>query len=137
MNGEKAYLEGEDAMPLTKKKDGLGEEIESFNLQKQRVTAGGKLFCMQFDAMIRKRYYYFKRDRKGLCCEMLAPLFLVALACLFTKMNWFKKSPPLEFTPDLIDTPQHIMLNDNNTPPGFIENFPSEFEVKEVDVTTL
>lgn len=37
--------------------------------------------CGNISALLQKRYHIYKRDRAGLCCEVLVPVFMVLLGC--------------------------------------------------------
>lgn len=51
-------------------------------LEEIKVKSQCQLFMMQFGAMFKKRFHYFKRDKKGLCCEILCPFIMMLIPVL-------------------------------------------------------
>jgi len=48
---------------------------------------------MQIGAMFTKKWHYFKRDKKGICCEIFFPFLFLLLPIYFAKVtggNWEK-----------------------------------------------
>lgn len=49
----------------------------------QRIRDPTSLFFIHLWALIVKRLHYFRRDKKGLCCELILPVLLITFG-LFT-----------------------------------------------------
>ena len=62
------------------------KEIDQLRLGDIRVKSPGKLFCMQYKAMFKKRLYHFTRAKTALVCEIFVPLILLLLGILFTRV---------------------------------------------------
>jgi len=65
--------------------------------------------------MFSKKYHYFKRDKKSLCCEILFPFFIFLLPIYFHKI-----APEDYYSKVIIDENmysgygiQDILINDN------------------------
>ena len=51
-------------------------EVDDFNLKNVRVTSSFKIFWIHLLALIVKRLQFFKRDIRGLLCEIIIPCFV-------------------------------------------------------------
>lgn len=58
------------------------EGLDNFDLNSVRVTNSSKLFFMHIKALIIKRLRYFKRDKRGLMCELFLPCLVVLFGML-------------------------------------------------------
>ncbi|KAL4432498.1 hypothetical protein ABPG74_013352 [Tetrahymena malaccensis] len=76
-------------------------EKQSINCIDERITNPTKLFFIHFWALIQKRLNYFKRDKKGLCCELILPIILIAFGLLIQKVLNFSDSSGLDLTPTI------------------------------------
>lgn len=65
------------------------------------------------EAMLTKRFLIYKRDKCGLCCELIVPVFLVLFGSLLTKIDWLKPSNPRILEPSLYPEPQRLLFNEN------------------------
>jgi ATP-binding cassette subfamily A (ABC1) protein 3 len=51
--------------------------VDDFDLTHQKLTGDFTLFLTHFSALIKKRLLYFKRDLRGLMCEIFLPILIV------------------------------------------------------------
>lgn len=51
-------------------------KADDFNLQQDKIKSSCTLFLLHFKALFIKRLIYFKRDLRGIFCEILLPCFL-------------------------------------------------------------
>lgn len=77
------------------KKDKIAETIadENFELNDIRVKDPVKIFFMHFWALCRKRFIYFKRDKRGLVCEIFLPIIIILAGMYLTTVQFVKDSP--------------------------------------------
>jgi hypothetical protein len=57
-----------------------------------KVKSNAVLFAMQYGAMFEKKFHYFKRDKKSLCCEIVFPLLMMFIPLYFNK--YADRPPP-------------------------------------------
>ncbi|KAL4476001.1 hypothetical protein ABPG72_007887 [Tetrahymena utriculariae] len=76
-------------------------EKQTINNYDERITDPTKLFFIHFRALIQKRLNYFKRDKKGLCCELILPIILIAFGLLLQKLLSFSDSSGYDLTPTI------------------------------------
>ena len=62
----------------------IKDELDDFDLQKDRIQGEWNIFKTQFSALVLKRLRYFKRDGKGLFLELFFPALLVIVGIAFT-----------------------------------------------------
>ena len=62
-------------------------------------------------ALLIKRYHLYKRDRTGICCEVVVPFICVIIGCLLAKVNFNQVSYTIAVEPSLYPEPQRIVLN--------------------------
>ncbi|KAL4432497.1 hypothetical protein ABPG74_013351 [Tetrahymena malaccensis] len=79
------------------------QDIESQEDQTfiERITDPTQLFFTHFWALIKKRIHYFKRDKKGLCCELILPIILIALGLFIASLSNFKDWKSYELNPTI------------------------------------
>lgn len=102
-----------------KEKKNMTEEVIEENLKtsevielgKIRVKSKSKLFFMHFGALIKKRMIYFKRDTKGLICEVIIPIIVVFLGILITLIQLIKDSDPGWINAKLFNNDPVLTLN--------------------------
>lgn len=70
-----------------------------------------------------KKYHYFKRDYKGLCCEILFPILFLLLPIYFNKVKKSEWSPSLAIDEHMYPNPQSVLINSltNSVPSSFID----------------
>lgn len=105
-----ASLEREDLAKLnniTKKPSlKLGQEkqgeIDDFDLNAVRTPPGMRLFFIHFVALFLKRVRFFKRDLRGLICEVFLPMAVVLVGLSILLINFILESPVVLLTPALL-----------------------------------
>ena len=64
--------------------------------------------------MILKRLRYFRRDIRGLICEIFLPCAIVVVGLAILLINFVVDSPEILLKPDIYDTPIKSTLNSNH-----------------------
>jgi hypothetical protein len=59
-----------------------------------------------------KRFFIYRRNRKGLIIEVFIPVLLVIIGFSLSKVRYFVEQPNREFTPSLYPK-QRILANQN------------------------
>ncbi|KAL4476000.1 hypothetical protein ABPG72_007886 [Tetrahymena utriculariae] len=59
------------------------------------------IFLIHLQALIKKRLHYFRRDKKGLCCEIILPIMLVAFGLFVAYSSTFDEWPSFQLNPPL------------------------------------
>ena len=62
---------------------------------------------MHFGALTRKRFLYFKRDIKGLLCEIFIPIIIIWLGFAVTKIQIIRQADNALYTPTLFEMPDN------------------------------
>lgn len=62
-------------------------------------------------ALFTKRFHIYKRDKTGLCCEVLTPLILVIFGCALLQIPFLFPTPPFEVTTSAYPAPQRALFN--------------------------
>lgn len=60
-------------------KKSINGDVDNFDLNSVRIKNPVQLFLTHFWALVMKRVHYFKRDKKGLFCEMILPCILIVI----------------------------------------------------------
>jgi ATP-binding cassette subfamily A (ABC1) protein 3 len=60
-------------------KDHAKDNIDDFDLNTVRVSSSVEIFFIHFWALCVKKMQYFKRDLKGLACEILMPIIMILI----------------------------------------------------------
>lgn len=84
---------------------------ETVELENIRVKDKGSLFMMHFGALTKKRLIYFKRDLKGLICEVIIPIIVVFIGILITLIQLIKDSNEGWINASLFDNSPILTLN--------------------------
>jgi ATP-binding cassette subfamily A (ABC1) protein 3 len=87
----KPLLESESSEPANNKMTALVEK-EDFTLHEIREKNAWKLFWIHYYALCKKRIVYFKRDRRGLICELILPILVIAIGMSLTTIEFIRKS---------------------------------------------
>jgi ATP-binding cassette subfamily A (ABC1) protein 3 len=67
---------------------------------------------MHFGALTKKRFIYFKRDIKGLVCEIVLPIIIIWLGLSVTTIQILTEEDPISLTPKLWNFPSNeIWIN--------------------------
>lgn len=116
--GEKKHPKikgGVGASEATKKnpqEEILGSQNE-VELEQIREKNTSKIFWMHFGALTRKRFLYFKRDIKGLLCEIFIPIIIIWLGFAVTKIQIIRAADSAVYTPTLFEMPENQMWVNN------------------------
>lgn len=84
------------------------EEQNEFDLNSVKVKNGFSLFFIHFWAIFIKRLQYFKRDKKGLCCEIFLPAIIIIVGLCLTFIKFVTDAPTTRFEPNILDSPRNI-----------------------------
>jgi len=91
--------------------DNTKDDLEEFDLKKDKIPSQWGLFKSHFHALSVKRYHYFKRDKKGLCCEILLPVIMIIVGILITKASTIKNYNPMPIADNLYDYKVNVGYN--------------------------
>eukprot|EP01065_Artemidia_motanka_P007592 TRINITY_DN137_c0_g1_i12.p1 TRINITY_DN137_c0_g1~~TRINITY_DN137_c0_g1_i12.p1 ORF type:complete len:1800 (+),score=711.39 TRINITY_DN137_c0_g1_i12:86-5401(+) len=58
-----------------------GQPPVGYSVRQEDLLQGTQLHWSQWRGLMRKRFNYYKRDRKTLCCQTLLPIVLITIAC--------------------------------------------------------
>jgi len=94
--------------------DGDNKSQIQYALEEQRITSTFHLFCTHFYALIKKRYIYFKRDGKGLACEILLPGIVIFIGLLMTLISFIKDVPAWSVAPDILPESYSVWVDSSN-----------------------
>ena len=83
------------------------EAQNEVELQEIREKNSTKLFWMHFNALIKKRFIYFRRDVKGLICEIVLPIVIIWLGFLVTKIQFIQEAENVTMTPAIFELPSN------------------------------
>ena len=89
------------------------DDLNGFDLRKEKMQGSWKIFKTHFAALVRKRVQYFKRDKKGLCCELFLPVLMILVGVLIGKGGFIKTPVPLPIVDDLYDYRLKVAYNPN------------------------
>ncbi|EAS03352.2 ABC transporter family protein (macronuclear) [Tetrahymena thermophila SB210] len=77
-------------------------EQQNYNdISKEKIQNQFQIFLVHLQALIKKRLHYFKRDKRGLCCEIILPIILVALGLYSAYSSAFNEWSSLQLDPAL------------------------------------
>ena len=79
-----------DKMTGEQRKALVDNELD-FDLDSIRVKGPFEVFAMHFWALSLKRFIYFKRDYKGLFCEVVLPILIIVIGLSFTLITFIKE----------------------------------------------
>ena len=83
-----------DQIEEEKKDNEFGEESltasKMSNQDSSENLVGKGSLCASITALLVKRFNLYKRDRCGLCCELIAPVILVLLGLALLQIDWLK-----------------------------------------------
>jgi len=78
-------------------------DLEEFNLKENKIQGQWALFKTHFSALSTKRYQYFKRDKKGLCCELFLPVIMIIVGIVIAKSTTPKNYKPMNISDNLYE----------------------------------
>jgi ATP-binding cassette subfamily A (ABC1) protein 3 len=115
----------EDMKDSMDKKDRIAQTIakENFELNDIRVKDPVSVFFMHFWALCKKRMIYFKRDKRGLVCEIFLPIIIILAGMAMTKIQFIKESPSGELLPSIISKTPVISYSTMNQISGLDDYF--------------
>jgi len=70
--------------------------------------------CKSTGALMTKRFHIYKRDKCGLMCELVIPIFLVILGLAFCEVGWLTSSPAFMLETSAYPSPQRMLFNQDN-----------------------
>lgn len=119
------------------------EAIDDFDLSSVKIKGKLALFFVHFWALFIKRLQYFKRDKKGLCCEIFMPCAIVGVGLCITLITFIYESPPLKMYPGILPTPINLPVQDpyrsyyyqNANFPGNYFNYLSTSSINNNDIS--
>lgn len=71
------------------------------------------VFFQHLAALFLKRFYIYRRNRRGLIIEVLVPVFLVIIGFAFSKVQFFINQPERPLSTGLYPNPQRIIANEH------------------------
>ena len=75
------------------------EDDLDFQLEDIREKNPTSLFRMHFAALCTKRFIYFKRDLKGVFCELILPIIIITLGLCITLIRFVRDPTPKDLVP--------------------------------------
>lgn len=60
---------------------------------------------MHYRSLVRKRFLYFRRDIRGLLCEIFIPILIIWLGFLVTRIEIVKNGNSADFKPSIFEMP--------------------------------
>ena len=105
------------------------KEVDNFHLNDVRIKDRKKLFFIHFWALIKKRLQYFKRDKRGLACEIFIPCIMLIFGLYMLTMpgSYEQKSYWLD-TDKLYDyTPNNFYGSSSDISTSNLENLMQNF----------
>jgi len=93
-------------------KSGAKDPLDDFDLAKDRIKGRWNIFWTHSIALIMKRIHYFKRDQKGLFCELFLPVIMIIIGILITKAQTITNPIPIRITDDYYGV-NNVLVNQN------------------------
>lgn len=81
------------------------DKVDDFELDKVKIKNKFMLFFVHFWALMLKRLHYFKRDKKGLVCEIILPCIVIVLGLCLTFITFTYPSPAMDLVPSILTLP--------------------------------
>lgn len=69
------------------------------DLESIRIKGSLSILKMHFWVLIKKRLIYFKRDYKGVFCEIVLPILIISFGLIFTLISFVKDLVHKDYTP--------------------------------------
>jgi ATP-binding cassette subfamily A (ABC1) protein 3 len=87
-------------LPIEGEQQKLREDaINDYDLETIRIKGRMEIFNMHFLALIKKRFIYFKRDYKGVFCEIVLPILIMTAGLIFTLITFVKDPVAKDYLP--------------------------------------
>lgn len=64
-------------------------------------------------ALLTKRFHIYKRDKCGLCCEIVVPVVLVLVGLSLLQIPFLKDSPAFTLDTSAYPSPQRLLFNND------------------------
>jgi ATP-binding cassette subfamily A (ABC1) protein 3 len=111
--------------------------LDNFDLNKVRITNKVSLFFIHFYALTLKRVRYFRRDFRGLVCEVFLPCAIVVVGLAILMINFIFESPPMFITPSMYENPIKSSISSNAGFSNLVtnQNILSKFDSKYWDIS--
>lgn len=101
--------------------------IDDFDLNSVKIKGKFDIFLTHFWALMKKRLNYFKRDKKGLVCEIILPCLIIVVGLCLTFIKFVYPSPALALSPSLLKQPINAPIQNNQANFYSSENFPGNY----------
>ena len=88
------------------------DEEEEVELQEIREKNAFKIFFIHLWALLIKRFIYFKRDIKGLFCEIVIPIILITIGLALTKITFVDPKNEKMYTPAIFEKSIDVWTNE-------------------------
>lgn len=93
----------EDNLEQIRNSSLVDNKIDNFNLNDVRIKDPFQIFTIHFWALVVKRFNYFKRDKKGLACEVFIPCIMLIFGLYATTVENTYEDDPYVLATDLFD----------------------------------
>lgn len=93
----------EDNLEQIRNSSLVDNKIDNFNLNDVRIKEPLQIFTIHFWALVVKRFNYFKRDKKGLACEVFIPCIMLIFGLYATTVENTYEDDPYVLATDLFD----------------------------------
>lgn len=103
----------EEVNLLKKKRTDEYEKIDDFDLNSVKIKGKVALYFTHLWALILKRINYFKRDKKGLCCEIFMPMCIAGFGLCITLIDFSMTGKPEIMNPSILNTPINLPVQNN------------------------
>lgn len=128
---EEVFLKVAEGNDVTKRRfsrmESETQKVDDFELNSVKIKDKTSLFFVHFWALIVKRLDYFKRDKKGLVCEIILPCIVVVLGLCLTLATFVYQSPALEMGPKILTIPMKIPVQPEYVAFYSNRNFPGGY----------
>lgn len=100
----------------------ISKDTDNFELNDIRIKNPTTLFWTHFWALVKKRFIYFKRDKRGLVCELYLPAFIVLAGMFMTTIKFIKECETGVVSPTILGPSNFVIAaNKGVLPQGFID----------------
>lgn len=76
-----------------------------------RITNKNQIFRLHFCQLVKKRLYYFRRDKRGFLCEILLPGLICAIGLAICLKKWVVYAKPVHLSPILFNLPINMIYS--------------------------
>ena len=108
--------EGTNQRLMKNSNTGIGMITSSFEQQEEKDSSenlvGNGTLWGSIKALITKRFHIYKRDRCGLCCELIVPVILVLFGLSLLQIPFLKDSAAFNLDTSAYPSPQRLLFND-------------------------